>query len=562
MSGARVPVLRLVGPGTRRSFLLTPGVHRVGSLPESEIRLEAPGVSRRHASLESLPDGGLVVRDLGSKNGTLVDGRKVTALALSGPATLTFGSIEASVETADASLARVAIEGTEGQGPGGRLAGPGRSTEGEELVERLTDLARRMVELEVRGEAVEAAASLVVGELFPRLATSGVQLARLAGDRREVVVAAAGKPSDELWACRAGDWRLAVNGPPPASPVAALLELLLALLARWHRTVEPAPRRRDATASRARAPGPTSLHPVLRTIYRRTAKIARGQVPVLILGESGTGKEVLARHLHAHSSRAERPFLALNCAALPRELLEAELFGIERGVATGVEARAGLLEQARGGTVFLDEIGDMPVETQAKVLRALESTSVMRVGGRAPVPVDVRFVAATHRDLEKLVAEGGFRLDLYHRLAAYVVKLPPLRERLEDLPLLAGHFFRRELAKLGVASPGITGAALSALVAYDWPGNVRELENEIAKGVLLLEPGEPLDLVHLAPRIQKGLHAESRPLTLEETVRRAEEQAFRTAQAAAEGDANKAMQLLGLAKTTYYRKLKELGLGE
>jgi transcriptional regulator with PAS, ATPase and Fis domain len=283
-------------------------------------------------------------------------------------------------------------------------------------------------------------------------------------------------------------------------------------------------------------------------------------VPVLILGESGAGKEVMARWLHARSRRAAGPFLAVNCAALPKELLESELFGIEKGVATGVEARPGLLERGSGGTVFLDEVGDMAPETQAKVLRILENPTLFRVGGRTPVQVDVRFLAATNRDLETLVEEGGFRRDLYHRLAAFEVKLPPLRERREEIPALAARFFHRELAKSGAASPGITRAALAALVRHPWPGNVRELQNEIAKAALLLEPGEPLDLPHLSPRL-RGSEAQTASLTLDETVRRAEREAFAVALAAAGGDAARAMEILGVSRTTYYRKLKELELG-
>jgi transcriptional regulator with PAS, ATPase and Fis domain len=286
-------------------------------------------------------------------------------------------------------------------------------------------------------------------------------------------------------------------------------------------------------------------------------------VPVLVLGESGSGKEVLARWVHARSRRAAGPFLAVNCAALPRELLESELFGIEKGVATGVEARPGLLERGTGGTVFLDEVGDMAAETQAKVLRVLENTTLFRVGGRVPVQVDVRFVAATNRDLEALVEEGGFRRDLYHRLAAFEVRLPPLRERREEIPTLAARFFHSELEKNGLASPGITRAALGVLVRYDWPGNVRELQNEIAKAALLLEHSEPLDLPHLSERVRRppGESSQTANLTLEETVRRAERQAFAVALAAAGGDAAQAMELLGVSRTTYYRKVKELGLG-
>jgi DNA-binding NtrC family response regulator len=190
----------------------------------------------------------------------------------------------------------------------------------------------------------------------------------------------------------------------------------------------------------------------------------------------------------------------------------------------------------------------------------LENPVLYRVGGRSPVRVDVRFLAATNRDLETLVEEGGFRRDLYHRLAAFEVKLPPLRERREEIPSLAARFLHREVAKSGGASSGVTRAALGALVRYPWPGNVRELQNEVAKAALLLETGEALDLHHLSPRVRQE-PAAARSLTLEETVRRAEREAFDVALAATEGDAARAMELLGVSRTTYYRKLKELGLG-
>jgi DNA-binding NtrC family response regulator len=229
-------------------------------------------------------------------------------------------------------------------------------------------------------------------------------------------------------------------------------------------------------------------------------------------------------------------------------------------VATGVEARPGLLERGSGGTVFLDEVGDMAAETQAKVLRVLEGTSLHRVGGRSPVAIDVRFLAATNRDLAAMVEAGSFRRDLYHRLAAFECRIPPLRERREEVPGLAARFFHRELAKAGLASPGLTRAALAALVAHPWPGNVRELENEIAQAVLLLERGEPLDLQHLSARVRGAGRVDD--LTLEAAVRRAERESFAVALAAAEGDPARAMDLLGLARTTYYRKLRELELGE
>jgi two-component system response regulator HydG len=355
------------------------------------------------------------------------------------------------------------------------------------------------------------------------------------------------------------------------SPLVPLLRFVLSLLAAgpggragWRRSPT------EKTPAAEPVPPPSGLGVETARIYRQAGKVAEGDVPVLILGESGVGKEVLARWVHARSRRAAGPFLAVNCAALPRELLEAELFGIEKGVATGVEARPGILERGSGGTVFLDEIGDMAPETQAKVLRVLENTSLYRVGGRHPVQVNVRFLAATNRDLETLVEEGGFRRDLYHRLAAFEVRVPPLRQRREEIPALAARFFHRELAKIGRPSPGITRAALGVLVQYPWPGNVRELQNEIAKAALLLEPGEPLDLPHLSERVRRPPHpgnaeagaGRTAPLTLEETVQRAEREAFAVALAAVDGDAARAMELLGVSKTTFYRKLKELGIAE
>ncbi|HSG38825.1 MAG TPA: sigma-54 dependent transcriptional regulator, partial [Thermoanaerobaculia bacterium] len=360
----------------------------------------------------------------------------------------------------------------------------------------------------------------------------------------------------------ADGWKLALRAPSSISldRLRPLFRLALAsLAARTSRRNGARPRIQERTRP-AEVPPPPGLGPRMSRLYRRAGKVAKGEVPVLILGESGAGKEVLARWIHQRSPRTDGPFLAVNCAALPRDLLEAELFGIEKGVATGVEARPGLLERANGGTIFLDEVGDMAPATQVRLLRVLESTSLYRVGGKVPVQVDVRFLAATNRDLEALVAEERFRLDLFHRLAAFEVKLPPLRERREEIPSLAASFFHLELAKHGTASPGITRAALGVLVGYRWPGNVRELQNEIAKAALLLEPGEPLDLRHLSRRLRGERTAA--PLTLEEATRRAEREAFGIALAAAEGDAARAMELLGVSRTTYYRKLKELGLGE
>ncbi|MES1240768.1 MAG: sigma 54-interacting transcriptional regulator [Acidobacteriota bacterium] len=556
-----------------RRFPLAAGEHVVGSGPDVEIALEASGISRRHASVRVLADGGVVIADLGSKNGTRVAGRPVREAAVDQFAIVSFGPVQAALHPADASREKILLPPLE-EGQSGPKDPKRRSssTQGLDPLERLAGTLLEELPALAAGLSTPAeAASALAQRWIDILPLGRVEILR-DGPSGEVVVAAASTAGLFPKAVAGLDvegpdgWKVRLRAPASARlpGLAPLFRLTLGLLAaRSRRPPGTAESRRSEPASSS-IPPPAGLGAEMSRLYRAAGKVARGDVPVLILGESGAGKEVLSRWIHARSRRASGPFLALNCAALPRDLLEAELFGIERGVATGVEARPGLLERAAGGTVFLDEIGDMAPETQAKVLRVLESTSLYRVGGRAPVPVDVRFVAATNRDLETLVEEGGFRRDLFHRLAAFQVKLPPLRERREEIPGLAARFFHRELERNGVSSPGITRTALGALVRHAWPGNVRELQNEIAKAALLLEPGEPLDVRHLSERMRALARVEqgARPplLTLDETVRRAEREAFSVALASSSGDAGCAMEILGVSRTTWYRKLKELGL--
>ncbi len=571
--GYLLRVLAADGASVRR-FHLAPGEHVVGSAPEAAVRVEAAGISRRHARIDVLADGGAVVRDLGSKNGTFVGGRRVREVAVCGFTMIAFGSVQTVLQPADPARtdvllggSPVTVESTAGKPPA--LEAEGLTTQGLHPLERLAETLEEVLPSLAEGLATpEEAADELAHRWVAVLPVGRVEFLRRGPAGGEAVVAAAStldavpRNVTHLEIEGLGGWKLRLRAPSSArlAPLQPLFRLALASLAARRR---PARSSRQASPEGERpveTPPPPGLGPGMSKLYRRAGKVARGDVPVLILGESGSGKEVLARWLHARSRRADGPFLAVNCAALPKELLESELFGIEKGVATGVEARPGLLERGSGGTVFLDEVGDMAAETQAKVLRILENPTLFRVGGRTPVRVDVRFLAATNRDLDALVEEGSFRRDLYHRLAAFEVKLPPLRERREEIPALAARFFHRELAKGGAASPGITRAALAALVRHPWPGNVRELQNEIAKSALLLEPGEPLDLPHLSPRV-RGSEAQTASLTLDETVRRAEREAFAVALAATGEDAARAMEILGISRTTYYRKLKELGLG-
>ena len=230
----------------------------------------------------------------------------------------------------------------------------------------------------------------------------------------------------------------------------------------------------------------------MQEVYKGIGRVAATEATVLLRGESGSGKELAARALYQHSTRNEKPFLVINCVAIPDTLLESELFGYEKGAFTGAShRRLGKIEQAHGGTVFLDEIGDMPMNLQAKMLRLLQEKSIERLGGRDTIPVDVRIIAATNRDLEQLIAVGQFREDLYYRLKVITIWLPPLRERIGDIPLLADYFLARFSSELGIENPGITREALALLVSNPWPGNIRELSNTLQKA-MIFNRGAPL----------------------------------------------------------------------
>ncbi len=241
--------------------------------------------------------------------------------------------------------------------------------------------------------------------------------------------------------------------------------------------------------------------PAMQEVFRAIGKLAQSNVTVLITGESGTGKELVARALHDHGMRAHAPFVALNTAAIPRDLLEAELFGHERGAFTGASAtRRGRFEEASGGTLFLDEIGDMPLELQTRLLRVLSDGTFYRVGGSQPVKVDVRIVAATHQPLEERVREGKFREDLFHRLNVIRLRLPPLRERREDIAALAKHFLMTSAKSLGVPVKRLSDAALEQLERFDFPGNVRQLEN-FCHWLTVMAPGQTVNANDLPPEV-------------------------------------------------------------
>ena len=325
--------------------------------------------------------------------------------------------------------------------------------------------------------------------------------------------------------------------------------------------------------------------PAMREVYKTIGKVAPSDVTVLIQGESGTGKELIARAIHFNSKRLGKPFIALNCAAIPKELLESELFGFEKGAFTGaVERKLGKFEQANGGTIFLDEIGDMPLDLQAKMLRVLQEKEVTRTGGNQSISVDTRIVAATNQDLQEKVRQKAFREDLYYRLNVVPIHLVPLRERGEDIPLLVDYFVKKSCAELEMPVKQCSPEALRLLTAYPWPGNIRELENTIKRAAIL--SADPLltagDFSSLPT--QKAGNLRSEELSLEALVdiklrasldnidkmetgdlhgmvlAQVERPLIRFVLEKTRGNQVKAADILGINRNTLRKKINELGI--
>jgi len=339
--------------------------------------------------------------------------------------------------------------------------------------------------------------------------------------------------------------------------------------------------RKHETSGEAEAPAPEILGqaPAMQEVFRAIGRLAQSNATVLITGESGTGKELVARALHRHSPRSAKPFIAINTAAIPRDLLESELFGHERGAFTGAQTqRRGRFEQADGGSLFLDEIGDMPPELQTRLLRVLSDGQFYRVGGHQPIKVNVRVIAATHQNLEERVDRGLFREDLFHRLNVIRLRLPPLRERREDVPLLARYFLQKSARELGVEAKRLSEAGVKFLCAQELPGNVRQLEN-LCHWLTVMAPGQTVEVGDLPPELRgEGKSAPDMSWTtllerevenslnrgesriIDELSARFERTLIKKALAHTGGRRIEAAQLLGLGRNTLTRKIRELGM--
>jgi two-component system NtrC family response regulator len=302
--------------------------------------------------------------------------------------------------------------------------------------------------------------------------------------------------------------------------------------------------------------GMVTASPEMMKVARTIERVAGADVSVMLLGASGTGKELLARGLHQASRRRDGAFVAINCAAIPENLLEAELFGYEKGAFTGaIKTTEGKIELAQGGTLFLDEVGDIPLPLQVKLLRFLQERVIERIGGRKAVPVDTRIVCATHQDLDAMIAEGRFRDDLYYRLAEIVVRIPALRERTGDAALLARHFLQRFAKEMNPAVKGFAPDALAAIDGWGWPGNVRELENRLKRAVIMADG----KLVTAADLDLQAPH-DTEHLNLRSAREAADRRSIGRALAMSEGNISAAAKQLGISRPTLYDLIKQYGL--
>jgi len=347
------------------------------------------------------------------------------------------------------------------------------------------------------------------------------------------------------------------------------------------RAIEESLRQDDVAEVAPESPEILGQGASMQEVFRAIGRLTQSHATVLINGESGTGKELVARALHRHSPRATKPFIAINTAAIPKDLLESELFGHERGAFTGAQAmRRGRFEQAEGGTLFLDEIGDMPPDLQICLLRVLSDGQFYRVGGHQPIKANVRIIAATHQDLENRVKSGLFREDLFHRLNVIRLRLPPLRERRDDIALLARHFLQKSARELGVESKKLSEAAMKYLTSLDLPGNVRQLEN-LCHWLTVMAPGMNIDVKDLPPELREETRAATAENwvtaldreaeaslkrgdsgILDELSRQFERALITRALAHTGGRRIEASVLLGMGRNTLTRKIQELGLGD
>jgi Nif-specific regulatory protein len=624
-------LVALSGPLTGHILPVGPEGLSLGRQSESSLQLRDPAVSRQHCVIEAA-ESGVLLRDLGSRHGTFVNGLPVRERRLEEGDLIAVGGSVFLFQVADGSGAPAlgselpGLEATAQLVPGeGLYARPdealaalgadsgGRIARGLQALLEIgaalqslgstADLARELLGRVLAAIPGSRAALLlaepestevtevfafargtgpaepfpvsrtvvrrVLSERISLLAADALAEESLAGAAsvraahiRSLLAAPLIRPDRTLGLLYVDAAAQGVFDERDLALLAAVAGIAAAALATVQRIEQLEAENRRLNAGPGA--GMVGESPRIREVYRILQRVAATDTTVLLRGESGTGKEVAARAVHAGSPRASRPFVAVNCATLSENLLESELFGHERGAFTGaVDRRIGKIEVADGGTLFLDEVGEIPVTLQAKLLRVLQERELERVGGTRPIRVDIRVIAATNRDLERALREGTFREDLFYRLNVVSVRLPALRERSEDIPLLASHFAAQTCLRLGRPPAGFTAAARTCLLRYDWPGNVRELANAVERAIVLGEGDliRPEDLPETVLEASGGAGASAVGWyhdTLGETKRRL----IRTAVADSGGSITEAANLLGLHPNYLHRLIRNLGLRE
>jgi DNA-binding NtrC family response regulator/pSer/pThr/pTyr-binding forkhead associated (FHA) protein len=540
--GAELRLL-VVGEGASASRDLPPtGSLVVGRAREADVRVDVPSLSRRHAAVHV--DAGLSIEDLGSANGTRVRGERVAP-----GRRVPF--VPGEVVELGSTVLVVQLQRRSGTRAFRLWSIPYLETRLEEECARAAETSGRVGLLWLESTGPQAAITEALAESLGPMdvaATSGAAEwgALLGGASAEIALATKERLVDALHARSAGG-RVGLACMPRHGRSA---EMLLARARDEARGETP----------RGERSGPVVETDTLRRLEPLLDRVAATKLSLLVLGESGVGKEIVVDRLHALSPRRDRPLVKLNCAALPETLLESELFGHERGAFTdAVRTKPGLFETAEGGTVFLDEIGDLAPSMQAKLLRALESGEVRRVGGNRTIRVDVRFVSATQRDLESDVGRGSFRRDLYTRIAGVVMTLPPLRDRPDEIEPLARAFLADAAGRARRPRARFASETVALLRSYGWPGNVRELKNVVERAVALAEADEirPTDLP--LERMQRT-HSVPRAEGLKAGVQAAERDLIVEALARTKGNQTKAARLLGISRRKLVKRIALYGL--
>ncbi len=549
---------------------------RLGSAPDNEVSLRCAGVSRHHAQVVRTSEG-ISLSDRGSKNGIMWNGARVTSAPLIPGVELDIGEARITVEDLSTSDVVAALRLDRPARPGsGSETGEARE-EGSGVESSPVSALRFAQELERAG--IDASSQSSIERVRRILGADVVMIGSLAGDEMAVSGLAGALPSerelDEIGrrTDRLAGWSIAAGTDgrfiaARCESIAWKSEFLGFLAAKLLGGGTAAALKQNA---RLAVPEEMVIGPSqsMRRLIAQLEQTVRGDLDVLLRGETGTGKELFAKLIHASGPTSRGPFVAVNCAAIPGEMMEAELFGVERRAATGVEPRKGLFREADGGSILLDEISELRSSLQAKLLRVLQEREVLPIGAARPRPLCLRVISSTNQDIDRLVREGRFRPDLFFRLRGLEFVIPPLRERPDDIPPLLLAMASRAAQKYGKHVSGVTQRALAELIAHPWPGNVRELKIAVERAVLLCSDGGTLQVRHFehlaqaitTTTIMPGTsHSSSRETILQPKLDDAERNAILDALRRANGNKSETARLLGISRAALYLKIKRLNL--